>query len=179
MKKNLNVKGFEGIYEIDEYGNVYQKARREHSRFKDSEFPRKLATRKDKDGYVLVTLCNANKAQCYRVHRLVAQTFINNPENKLQVNHKDGNKENNCVDNLEWCTQKENNLHALATNLRVMKNNKLSKKVFQYDLKGNLIAEFLSANEAKRQTGYSQSHISECCRGDGLKTYKGFVWKYQ
>lgn len=179
MKKELNIKDFEGIYEVDESGNIYQKKRRKCSRYKEDEFPRKIATKKDKDGYVLVTLCTGNKSRCYRVHKLVAQAFIPNPENKPQVNHINGDKTDNRAENLEWCTAQENNLHALRTGLRNMKNNKLSMKVSQFDLQGNLIKTYLSANEAHRQTGYSQSHISECCRGDKLKTYKGFIWKYQ
>lgn len=169
--------GFEGIYYIGEDFNIYRA--KPHKNSKDKEnYPRKLAEKFDKDGYPVVSLCNNGKAFQYRKHRLIAEAMIPNPNNFPEVNHKNGIKTDCSVENLEWVTHRENNLHALRTGLRIMKNNKLSKKVGQFDLKGNFIKEYPSANEVHRQTGYSQSHVSECCRGDKLKTYKGFVWKY-
>lgn len=76
-----------------------------------------LTPRPNKKGYLRVDLWKNNKKKHYRVHRLVAMAFIPNPQNKPQVNHKDGNKQNNCVDNLEWCTNEENRKHAIANGL--------------------------------------------------------------
>lgn len=155
-------------YEISSYGRVRKRLLRGY---------RNLKPFLDKDGYPRVCLCE-NNIRIYRhVHRLVAQAFIPNPGNKPTVNHKDGNKQNNNVNNLEWNTYRENSLHALRTGLRNMKNDGCSKKVAQYDMNMNLIKIYPSANEAKRQTGYSQGHISEVCRGE-KKQHKNYIWKY-
>lgn len=154
-------------YEIDEYGNIYSKF-----------YNKPLKPNTDKDGYLRITLAIDKKQKSFYVHRLVAQTFISNNKNNPVVNHKDGNKKNNYYKNLEWCTIAENNRHALRTGLRDMKNDGCSKIVEQYDMDMKLINTYLSANEAKRQTGFSQGHISECCRGE-IKQYNGYVWRYK
>lgn len=155
-------------YEISNCGNVRKKLKNGYRELKKFE---------DKDGYYKVCLCE-NEKRIYRfVHRLVAKHFLKNNDNKPTVNHINGDKKNNCVNNLEWATVKEQNYHALKTGLRIMKNDGCSKQVGQYDLNMNLIKIYPSANEAKRQTGYSQGHISEVCRGEKQK-YKNFIWKY-
>ena len=155
-------------YEISNFGSVRRKLKTEYKYLEPFE---------DKDGYLKVCLCE-NQHRIYRfVHRLVAQAFIENTYNKPTVNHKDGNKQNNCLNNLEWATIKEQNNHALKTGLRNMKNDGCSKKVAQYDMNMNLIKIYPSANEAKRQTGFSQGHISDVCRGE-KKKYKNYIWKY-
>ena len=106
-------------YEVSNYGNVRRKLQNNYKNLKPFA---------DKDGYLKVCLCE-NQKRLYRfVHRLVAQTFIPNLENKPTVNHIDGNKKNNNLENLEWATYQENNIHALKTNLRIMKNDGCSKK---------------------------------------------------
>lgn len=156
-------------YEVSNKGNVRKKLKNGYNYLKPF---------KDKDGYLKVCLCE-NQRRIYRfVHRLVGIAFIENKDNKPTINHKDGNKTNNNVENLDWATNKEQNKHALNMGLRNMKNSGCSKIVEQYDLEGNLINTYLSANEAKRQTGFSQGHISEVCRGE-KNTYKNFIWKYK
>ena len=101
----------------------------------------------------------------------------------MTVNHKDGNKENNCVENLEILTYSENHLHAFKelkrkpSNLGVL-NNKVSKTVYQYDINGILIAKYPSAREAERVSGINHKDISSCCNGK-RKTAGGFIWKFK
>ena len=119
-----------------------------------------------------------------QVHRLVAEAFIPNPHNKRCVNHKDGNKTNNYVDNLEWATHQENTIHAWETGLQVMTpercyKNKVnsSKKVNQYDLDGNLLHIWDSQLQASKCLNIHQTVISNCCLGR-QKTGKGFIFKF-
>ena len=112
--------GFEGLYEISDLGRVKSLSRyvksKANSKMKIPE--RILKTGKNKCGYALVVLMKNNKRHNKLVHRLVAKAFINNPENYAVVNHIDGNKHNNSLENLEWCTSKENIHHAMRIGLR-------------------------------------------------------------
>lgn len=108
-----DIPNYEGKYQISNFGNVIS------LNFANKHFPRLLKLKNHKDGYKLVGLSNgqANNKTFFAVHRLVAQAFIPNPENKEQVNHIDGDKSNNKVTNLEWVTPKENVIHAFVTGL--------------------------------------------------------------
>ena len=172
------VKDWEQYYEISNYGRVRRIRYDDNSKKEQYRLPYYLKPKKDKDGYLKYALCLKRKNKYYFAHRLVATHFIDNVKKKPCVNHKDGDKQNNYVNNLEWCSIRYNNVHALENGLRNMKNNKLSKEVYQYDMDGNLVNIFQSANDAKRITGYSQGHISECCRGE-IKQYNGYIWKYK
>lgn len=180
MKKEIfkPIKGYEGYYEISNYGKVRRIKYDNIQNMKQYKLPNYIKARKDKDGYLKYDLSLNGKVKRFMAHRLVALTFLKNEDNLPCVNHKDGNKENNYIDNLEFVSIKDNNLHALKTGLRIMKNNKLSKEVEQYDIDLNLIATYKSANDAHRITGYSQGHISECCRGEKI-SYKKYFWKYK
>lgn len=129
----------------------------------------------DRNGYLHVSLKHNGLKQNMKIHRLVALTFINNPENKETVNHIDGNKKNNHVDNLEWATQRENNLHAYKTKLKKCTT---KKPVQQLTLNNKLIKTWDSAREAEVE-GFNHSAISCCCRGIlHYNTHKNFKWKY-
>ena len=120
---------------------------------------------------------NTGKQYTYFVHRLVANEFLTNPNNLPQINHIDGNKHNNNILNLEWCTPSENCQHAWDNDL-VLNPTKPKKKVEQYSLNGEHIATYNSLNEAKRETGIDNSSISKVCSGKYSQT-GNFIWKYQ
>ena len=136
-------------------------------------------------GYRAIDLENKK----YLVHRLVAEAFIPNPKNKPQVNHKDLNKLNNCVDNLEWVTSRENNIHARLLGAYKKANARTSfvkpraKIVNQYDLNHNYIRSYLGSKEAElilRDLGIKVNarNIRSVCTGE-RKTAGGYIWSYE
>ena len=108
----------------------------------------------------------------YLLHRLVAKVFILNPENKDQVNHKDGNKQNAKVDNLEWMTNKQNSQHAHDNGLHLN-----TKKIIQYDLTMKKIKEFNSQTYASKELNINSRIISNCCLNK-IKQVNGFIFKF-
>ncbi len=119
--------------------------------------------------YETIHLCG----KTYQVHRLIALTFIENPNNYKQVNHKDGNKLNNSCLNLEWVTQSQNMQHAITTGLKPTKGG-----VEQYNLKGELIAIHKSLRDAAAVVGIDKAAISRCCLGK-QKSCGCYIWKYK
>jgi hypothetical protein len=122
-----------------------------------------------KDGYYGISLVNDETKKTFKVHRLVALAFIENPENKSDVNHKDKNKLNNIIDNLEWTTQKENIIHGSG------------KKVAKIDIKtNNIIKIYSTITEAYKELNIPwNSLISKVCNKEkGRKTIYGFKWEY-
>lgn len=126
-------------------------------------------------GYHHVTLYVNKKAKRFRVHRLVAEAFVPNLENKPYVNHIDGCRFNNNVYNLEWVTPSENTQHAVKTGL--MKPTR-EKAVIQYSMDGEKIQEYISISEAARQTGSSVEKIVNCCKHERV-THNNFQWRYK
>lgn len=134
-----------------------------------------ILSQSSQQDYRHVTLLIDGKQKRMRVHRMVALTFIPNPDNKPYVNHKNGNRSDNRVDNLEWVTPSENIQHAVKTGL--MKSGR-AIPVIQYDLDGNEMMTYESASEAARQTGCFQEKITMCCKRQRTQT-NGYQWRYQ
>lgn len=177
-----DIKGYEGLYQISNLGKIKSLGRYYHSgmynKVKKYQKENIRKTEKLKNGYIKVTLCNNGKLKGYLVHRLVAEAFIPNPSNLLQINHKDENKENNNANNLEWCSSKYNMNYGNRNEKARLSITKLKgKKVEQYDLDDNFIKEYLSINSASKQFGHKGDNIRCCCKGK-QKTAYGYKWKY-
>ena len=168
-----DIKDLEGLYQVSNLGNILS------LNYYRSGKPKLLKTSKTKNGYLLVNLYKNRKRKSYKVHQLVAEHFIPNPDNLPEINHIDEDKTNNRVDNLEWKSHKDNCNHG-TRNERIVKantNGKRSKKVLQFTLDGVFIREWPSISECGRN-GFNQRNIVSCCNGK-LKTYKGFIWRYK
>lgn len=143
-------------YKISNYGRV----KNHKGRITDGH--------KHESGYLWVSIAPKQ----YLLHRLVAKVFIYNPENKEQVNHIDGNKLNANVNNLEWCSNIENQIHKINSGL-----SNCTKKVVQYDLQMNKIKEFNSQMEASKELNIINTNISKCCL-EKQKTCGGFIFRF-
>lgn len=146
------IKDYEN-YEVSDFGRVRRNGKI-------------LKPWKNRKGYLHVDLSKNGIRRAVKVHRLVAQAFLPNPQNLPCVNHKDENKINNTVDNLEWCTYEYNNNYSKA------------KPVLQYDLLGNLIREWPSGVKVEEELGIHQQSISMCCLGR-YKSAGNFVWRFK
>lgn len=172
-----DVVGYDGRYQVSNKGNVRSVARKDSIGRKCGG--RVLRPGYDKDGYRQVSLCKDGKPKTKKIHRLVTEIFIPNPNGFSEVNHKDEIKTNNYVENLEWCTRKYNVNYGTAIE-RVTQTQ--SKKVRAINVKTGEVLTFTSINEAGRK-GYSGGHISASCRGvyntGGGNLYRGYKWSYE
>lgn len=128
-----------------------------------------------------MVLYRYNKTKTIKIHRLVAEAFIPNLENKPQVNHINGDKTDNRVENLEWVTNSENQKHSYKIGLTVAKKGKENphaRCVKQYDLENNFIKEWVCIKEIENILKISKSNITACCRGK-RKTAGNYIWKYK
>lgn len=165
-----DIKGYEGLYQVSSMGNV------KSLNYNHTKEEKILRLGVDSNKYLIVNLYKNSKGKSLRVHRLVLRAF-NPVENmdKLEVNHKDENKQNNNLNNLEWCDKKYNNNYGTRTQ-------RTEKPVVQLDPTTNkIINVYRSAREAKRQ-GFNQGNISNCCKNKfnrpGNNIYKGYKWQY-
>ena len=159
-----DIEGYEGLYQVSNMGRV-RSLRRNII----------LKSKRETNEYERVVLSTNNIPKLYSIHRLVAMAFIPNPNNYPIVNHKDEDRTNNRVDNLEWCTQKYNVNYGTGIAKRARSQ---SKKVLQFKPDGTFVKEWKSINDIERITGYSSGHISRCCRNI-RKTAYGYLWKYK
>ena len=168
-----DVKGYEGLYQVSNMGKVKSLGRMAASKNGSKQYRKEriLNPRVTNSGYLLVSLYKgSDNVKQFYVHRLVCETFNENPENKPCVNHIDENKSNNEASNLEWCTVAENINYGTRTA-------RTSKPVGQYARDGRLIKVWQSTMEVQRQLGFDQGTISKAALGK-LKTAYGYVWKY-
>lgn len=166
-----DIKDYEGLYQVSNWGRI------KSIRF-GKERIMKLCI--DRYGYLYIVLYKNNKQKNFRIHRLVAEAFLQNPHNYPCINHKDENKQNNNVENLEWCSAKYNANYG-TRNERISKNrdiSKHSKPVLQYTLDGQFVREWLSAKQAEIEGGFHQGNICMCCRGK-RKYHHNFIWRYK
>lgn len=166
-----DIPNYEGIYQISNLGRL--KSLRAFCSFTKKYFHKEkiVKGKLDKAGYVMVGLCKEGKTKYCRIHRLVAQAFIPNINNYPMVNHKDENKSNNNVNNLEWCTCLYNNTYG-------NKNKNISNPIIQYDLKGNYINDYKSISEASRQTGICHATIIYALKHtEGVTHNYKFIYK--
>ena len=170
-----DIPDYVGVYQISNYGRV---KRLEHTKvYKNGTHyhytPLILKPQFERCGYIQLHLCKDNNKIWIKVHRLVAESFLERPEEKTQVNHIDGNKANPRLDNLEWVTQSENILHAIRTGL-VKKFRRTP--VLQFDLEGNFIREHESITAAAKSVGRSSSSIQKYLEGETTHC-AGYMWK--
>lgn len=174
-KRPVNIKNWE-MYQVDTNGNVYGKN------------GKKLKYSLNHSGYCIVNFYHNHQRKGFGIHTLVAKTFIKIEPNKNQVNHKDGNKQNNNVENLEWCTAKENTNHAIKylSYNNIGSNNSKAKKIFGYDKNTNeLKLQFNSLADAARYFATNEKNyrtieniIYQVANNKNKKSYKGYIWKY-
>ena len=180
--KWIDIEGFENEYQINQFGEIRT--------LKNSPKLKKFDILKpqlnNRNGYVYQMLYKNGKPKLVRIHRLVAKAFIPNPNNFIQVNHIDGNKQNNNASNLEWCDQHYNMKHAYKTGLQkpsekqrkaIINSNKLKQKKVCQIKDGKIINIFSGISEASRQTKISISCISRCCNLK-RKSTNGYEWRF-
>ena len=170
-----DIEGFKGYYQVSNFGKIKSLFRYVRVKNGFRSVPEKILKPKiDKDGYLRVVLQTDRKSKYLLVHRIVADAFIENPNNFPHINHKNENKSDNRVENLEWCSEQYNCNYG-------NRNKKLSeskyKAINQYSLNGNFIREWESGVRIEKETGFNHKNISACCRGV-RKTAYGYIWKF-
>ena len=172
-----DIANYEGRYQVSNLGRVKTQ----------SGIIRR--TKRNNRGYVQISLSKNGHDSYFLLHRLVAQSFISNPNNFPQVNHKDEDKSNNMAENLEWCTNAYNRHYGtgicrMASHHDYQELSKINSqkestgRVNQFDLKRNLIHVWESATAAEKITGHSHGAILRCCRKE-LNQSCGFVWRFE
>lgn len=167
MENWRDIPGYVGIYQVSDNGNVRRKE-------KYKAVPGVLRPIKMLNGYLCIDLSYKCKKKRFGIHRLVAMAFIPNPDNLPIINHKNENRTDNRVENLEWCTYRYNNNYGTA---RFRTSVKQSTPIVQLTTDGKKIREFYGMHEAARNTGICVQNIHKCCVGT-YKTAGGYKWEY-
>lgn len=163
MEEWRDVVGYEGLYQVSDCGSV-----------RNAKSGRALKPYPNKFGYLLVCLYSGNGRERHQVHRLVCDAFIPQDADSPQVNHKDENKKNNMLENLERCTAKYNMNYGTGRERTVQK---IRKPVVQISHNGTIVAHYASAREAHSLGGFCYKHISDCCIGR-RKSHAGYMWRF-
>ena len=161
-----DIEGYEGLYQVSNLGNVRS------LNFRGKGFAQNLRAKRMAE-YLGVCLCKDKKHKYLYVHRLVAFHFVNGYQDGLTVNHLNENKWDNRAENLEWCTQKENDLYGTG---RERSNRSHKKPVEQIGANGETVRVFGGASETE-EAGFRPSLVTACCRGQA-KTHGGYEWRY-
>lgn len=169
-----DIKDYEGLYQVSNLGRVKRLA---HKRCDRNQMLKERIVKTvipKKDWYPYLSLCKNGARKNHFIHRLVAEAFIPNTHNFPCINHIDGNKKNNAISNLEWCTFSHNNREACRLGL----NKGTSKITLQFDKNGNFIKEWCSTRKAEQTLKISNGKVSWCCIGK-RKTAGGYKWRYK
>lgn len=173
------IAGYEDLYHVSNFGRV------KSLHYNRTNVPRILSAKHNQGGYHFVTLSKNNKQRNRKIHILVAQAFIPNPDAKPQVNHIDGDKSNNRVENLEWVTASENVRHSFSALGRQSPNkgrcggsHYASKQVYQYNLLGEFVKQWGCVSDAARALGCNPCQILNNVKGRN-KTCHGYMWRYE
>lgn len=156
------IKETSGLYSVSNQGRV-----------RNNKTGKEMKPSQYVNGYLAAQLMTMGKQKRYRIHRLVAEYFIPNPNKYPQVNHKDENKQNNDVNNLEWCTAKQNINYGTKIKRTA---EKLGKQVYQYTPEGDFITQYPSISEAARAIGRNERNIRNSCDSTNRKC-GGFIWR--
>lgn len=169
-----DIPGYEGIYQISSLGRIKSLERKIKTSKGERIVKEKIKKLETNGKYILIKLCKNSIIEHVSIHRLVAQVFIPNPDNLPEVNHKDENKHNNSVDNLEWCTHKYNSIYGTAIERG---HEKIRKKVYGINLISGYIHEFESISDTEKY-GFNIKSISyTILKGKGK--YKNHKWMFK
>jgi len=184
MRKEIwkDVKGYEGLYQVSNLGRVKSLPRETSNACRKGRILKQF---KNRDGYVVVSIYKNAKIKTKTVHRMIADVFIKEEKGKDQINHINGIKHDNRIENLERSNNSLNQKHAFKNGLQICRfinkhgaEHDASKAVSQYDKQGNHIADYESQIDAMKATGIDNRYISACCRGIN-KTARGYIWQFK
>ena len=167
-----NILNYEGLYQISSHGRVKSLQKKTGFLIRKEHI---LKPRVKDNGYLIVSLFKDKQMSNKYVHRLVAEAFIPNPSNYPCINHKDYNKTNNNVDNIEWCSYSQNNTYS---NCQVIAGASKRIPILQCDKNGVILKEWECSLRAGQELGFSNSNITACCRGRANTAY-GYIWRYK
>ena len=174
-----DIEGYEGLYQVSNMGRVKSLSRFHNNKTVGFMTKDIILSKRPNKEYLCVALYKDKKRKDISIHRLVADAFLPKIDGKDWVNHKDGNKKNNCVQNLEWCTPKENVRHAFSNGLNHVErgqSNKRSRKINQYTLDGKYVATWYGLGEIHRNLNINKGNVDACLKGK-RKNAGGYTWK--